>query len=320
MGSGRMNQLRRAPLSWLCTLALCSSALAQTPTWQTWSYFPPPSGPLQAANMLSALIAADVVATANITLSGVQTIDGQAVSQGQIVLAQAQSTAANNGLWVVQSGAWTRPINFPTGYVIAQNCEIVFLVKLGTNFSNTHWFVATAGGALTIGTSALSITAVAATATNTRLGTVRTSGTGAVVSNISGTTITHDCTSFNDATGTVVDLGDVNNIKGPCAVENTNTGHLVLQNGGFPPAASAGTLNTNSTDHWGVITGLSAATTVTLTFASAWPNSVASCSANDSAGTAVGVSYTTSAGTITAATFTMTALTGSLSYLCFGTN
>lgn len=46
--------------------------------------------------------------TANITLSGTQTIDGVAVSVGNRVLVKNQSSAAENGIYVVASGSWTR--------------------------------------------------------------------------------------------------------------------------------------------------------------------------------------------------------------------
>jgi hypothetical protein len=46
--------------------------------------------------------------TSNITLSGTQTIDGVALSIGDRVLVNNQSTARQNGIYVVASGAWTR--------------------------------------------------------------------------------------------------------------------------------------------------------------------------------------------------------------------
>lgn len=46
--------------------------------------------------------------TANITLSGTQTIDGVSLSVGQRVLVKNQSTASQNGIYVVASGSWTR--------------------------------------------------------------------------------------------------------------------------------------------------------------------------------------------------------------------
>lgn len=52
--------------------------------------------------------AARVATTANITLSGTQTIDGVVLSVGNRVLVKDQSTGSQNGIYVVASGAWTR--------------------------------------------------------------------------------------------------------------------------------------------------------------------------------------------------------------------
>lgn len=49
-----------------------------------------------------------VATTANITLSGTQTIDGVAVVAGDRVLVKDQTTAAENGIYVVAAGAWSR--------------------------------------------------------------------------------------------------------------------------------------------------------------------------------------------------------------------
>jgi hypothetical protein len=46
--------------------------------------------------------------TANITLSGAQTIDGVSVIAGDRVLVKDQITPANNGIYVAASGAWAR--------------------------------------------------------------------------------------------------------------------------------------------------------------------------------------------------------------------
>lgn len=49
-----------------------------------------------------------VATTANITLSGAQTIDGVSVVATDRVLVKNQSTPANNGIYVASAGAWTR--------------------------------------------------------------------------------------------------------------------------------------------------------------------------------------------------------------------
>lgn len=46
--------------------------------------------------------------TANITLSAAQTIDGIAAAVGDRVLVKDQTTASQNGIYVVAAGAWTR--------------------------------------------------------------------------------------------------------------------------------------------------------------------------------------------------------------------
>src|SRR5262245_18827628 len=76
-----------------------------------------PASALQAAtkqyvdNLVTGLAWSDTVraaTTANITLSGTQTIDGVAVVAGDRVLVKNQTTASENGVYVVAAGAWTR--------------------------------------------------------------------------------------------------------------------------------------------------------------------------------------------------------------------
>ena len=55
---------------------------------------------------------ARIATTANITLSGTQTIDGVAVVAGDRVLVKNQTNAAQNGIYVVSAGAWTRATDF----------------------------------------------------------------------------------------------------------------------------------------------------------------------------------------------------------------
>jgi hypothetical protein len=74
----------------------------------------------------------------------------------------------------------------------------------------------------------------------------------------------------------------------------------------------SGSLATGSSDHKGQITGITAATACTITFASALATAPA-CTFSNSAGTAVGISSISTA----AVTTSMTALTGTLYYICF---
>ena len=97
-----------------------------------------------------------VLANSNITLSGTQTIDGIALSVGDLVLATAQTTASQNGAWIVQSGAWTRPVNFADANDAVKGAY--WLVNEGTNFGGTGWQLLTYP--YTIDTTALSLSQI----------------------------------------------------------------------------------------------------------------------------------------------------------------
>ena len=53
--------------------------------------------------------------TANITLSGTQTIDGISILADDRVLVKNQSTESENGIYVCKAGAWSRADDFATG-------------------------------------------------------------------------------------------------------------------------------------------------------------------------------------------------------------
>lgn len=53
--------------------------------------------------------------TGDLTLSGEQTIDGIAVVTGDRVLAKNQSTGSENGIYVVDTGVWSRSSDLPIG-------------------------------------------------------------------------------------------------------------------------------------------------------------------------------------------------------------
>ena len=60
---------------------------------------------------LSAKDSCYVGTTENITLAGLQTIDGVSVPSGARVLVKDQDDTAENGIWVAQEGAWYRPLD-----------------------------------------------------------------------------------------------------------------------------------------------------------------------------------------------------------------
>jgi hypothetical protein len=60
----------------------------------------------------------------NITLSGLQTIDGAALSAGDRVLVKDQTDAATNGLYNAQTGPWTRTIDAQNNSQWTQGTQI----------------------------------------------------------------------------------------------------------------------------------------------------------------------------------------------------
>lgn len=105
--------------------------------------------------------------TANITLSGAQTIDGVSVVAGDRVLVKAQSTASANGIYVAAVGAWTRATDFDAS---AETLGTGTFVSEGTTLGNSVWLLTT-DGPITLGTTSLTFTQIGA-------GTTYTGGTG----------------------------------------------------------------------------------------------------------------------------------------------
>lgn len=75
--------------------------------------------------------------TANITLSGTQTIDGIALVASDRVLVKNQSTATQNGIYVVASGAWSRSTDTNTSTEIWGSA--VYVQSGGTVNGGTQW-------------------------------------------------------------------------------------------------------------------------------------------------------------------------------------
>jgi hypothetical protein len=91
-----------------------------------------------------------VATTANITLSGEQTIDGITTSSSR-VLVKNQSTPANNGIYVSASGAWSRSSDANTWN---QLVSAYVFVEEGTTQADTGW-VCTSDPGGTLGVTAV---------------------------------------------------------------------------------------------------------------------------------------------------------------------
>lgn len=104
------------------------------------------------ANGLDFKASARVATTANITLSGTQTIDGVSVIAGDRVLVKNQTAGAENGIYVCAAGAWSRSTDADTSAEVTAG--MVLFVAEGTSNADTSW-VLTTNDAITLGTTSL---------------------------------------------------------------------------------------------------------------------------------------------------------------------
>jgi len=160
---------------------------------------------------------ASVVAgtTANITLSGTQTIDGVVLVASDRVLVKNQTASADNGLYLCAAGAWTRTTDMNTWVQVPG--AYVF-VETGTTLADTGW-VCTSDAGGTLGTTAITW--------------AQFSGAGSGVSSI-----TFGTTGLTPATATT---GAVT-VAGTLAVANGGTGLTAGTSGGILAYTATGTL------------------------------------------------------------------------------
>jgi phage-related tail fiber protein len=92
-----------------------------------------------------------VATTDNITLSGLQNVDGITLVAGDRVLVKNQTTASANGIYLASATAWTRAADFVNGQVTS---GAFTFVEQGTENADSGW-VLTTDGTITIGTTAL---------------------------------------------------------------------------------------------------------------------------------------------------------------------
>ena len=205
----------------------------------------------------------------NLTLSGLQTVDGVSLAAGDTVLVKNQSTAANNGIYVVASGAWTRSpgadtwneflgaIVFVVGgsqagsawYCTAQPGGTLGVTAINwSNFSVSSTY--TAGTGLTLTGTQFSITPVGAAGTYGSASSVPV-----FVTNASGQVSSVTNTSIAIANTQVSGLGTMStqNANAVAITGGTINGTTV---GASTAAAVTGTTITANTQFTGPGTGL----------------------------------------------------------------
>ncbi len=179
-----------------------------------------------------------VSTVANITLSGTQTIDGYAAGVGERVLVSFQTAGADNGIWVVAAGAWSRATDADNsgsgsevtsgmfafvengtrggrGYVLTTPNPIVLGTTVLTFVQFTSAGSYTSGDGLLVSGQVISIQLIA----NSGL-TVSGSGLG-VNSSIAGTGLAF---SAGVISVNAIPLGDNSRVSGVLSSTNGGTG------------------------------------------------------------------------------------------------
>jgi hypothetical protein len=143
----------------------------------------------QGLNVKAACVAAT---TANITLSGVQTIDGISVTATQRVLVKNQTLSQNNGIYDVAAGAWIRAADANTWNELI---SAFTFISTGSTQADTGW-VCTIDAGGTLGTTPMAWAQFSGAGTYT-------AGTGLTLTgNQFSITNTLTGAAYGDATGT----------------------------------------------------------------------------------------------------------------------
>lgn len=93
--------------------------------------------------------------TTNITLSGLQAIDGVTVVANDRVLVKNQATASQNGVWLANAAAWTRSTDYALG--ISAKSTFMFIEE-GVTQSDSGWTCINDNGSDIVGTANLAYT------------------------------------------------------------------------------------------------------------------------------------------------------------------
>jgi hypothetical protein len=178
--------------------------------------------------------------SANITLSGLQTINGVTLVVGDVVLVKNQTTSSQNGIYVASAGAWTYSVGGDTWseYVGA----IIFITN--GSLAGTAWYCTAQPGG-TLGTTAMTwsnfsvassytagtgLTLTGTVFSITPVGTASTYGsatqTPVFTTNASGQVSSVTNTTITPAVGSITGLGT--GVATALAAGVTGSGNIVL--------------------------------------------------------------------------------------------
>jgi hypothetical protein len=158
-----------------------------------------------------------VATTANVTLSGEQTIDGVLTSASRI-LVKNQSTGSQNGIYVTAAGAWTRSTDADVSAEVTSGMAVS--VTEGTLYDNTLWLLST-NDPITLNTT--SLTFIQLPSLNDLLAGAGLTKTGSTVDVGAGTGITVNANDVQIDTAVVPRLGVANAFTGANTYAGTST-------------------------------------------------------------------------------------------------
>jgi hypothetical protein len=143
---------------------------------------------------------------ANITLSGLQTIDGYTTLDGDRVLVKNQSTAANNGIYIASAGAWVRSEDANSWNELI---SAISFLEYGTQAGGAWFCTATPGG--TLGVTAVNWSQFTTSATYSAGTGLTLTGTVFSITNTGATAATYGSAS-RSITQTINAQGQITNI------------------------------------------------------------------------------------------------------------
>jgi len=218
--------------------------------------------------------------TANITLSGTQTIDGVALIAGDRCLVKDQTLSQDNGIYLVAAGAWTRATDMDSWLEVP---GAFTFIEQGTAYADTGWVcTSNAGGTLgttpitwvqfagvgsyTAGTG-LTLTGTQFSITNTAVaassyGSATQVGTFSV--NAQGQLTLAANTTVTPAVGSITGLGT--GVATALAVNTGTAGAFVLFNGALGTPSSGTVTNLTGTASININGTVGATTTNTGAF------------------------------------------------------
>lgn len=191
--------------------------------------------------------------TGPITLSGLQTIDGVAVSAGNRVLVKNQVAAADNGIYIADAGTWTRASDLDTWDEVP-GCFV--FIEEGTAQADTAW-LSTANQGGTLGTTAITWVVFSSAADLTAGTGLTKTGNVFSITNV-GTAGTYNNVTTN-AQGQVISGSNVAYLTGNQTItlqgDVTGSGTTLINATLANSGVTAGTYRSVTVDTKGRVTG-----------------------------------------------------------------